>query len=229
MASPLETVVLDSAGVSPLTIQSGTVYHLDALDPGLAARRPTWATGVEADGGVLVVDPPYDDAVMTASVQIVPGVGHEGRRARRARRAHAEAAGVLGRRGPDGLACTYTPANAPRDAYTFYVKLAEYDGAPPTRPAHGRAGLHGSLNNKPVVKLKLTRRPFFYAPEIATVTDDFSTNTIANYTFDTGGGTLSVSGGQLVPSSNAEKRLYRNLGGYDGRGQNSTTPRSRSS
>jgi hypothetical protein len=215
MASPLETVVLDSAGVSPLTIQSGTVYHLDALDPGLAARRPTWATGVEADGGVLVVDPPYDDAVMTASVQIVPASDTKDA-ALAALNALTLKLQECSASGPDGLACTYTPANA-STTYTFYVKLAEYDGAPPLDPRTVEGYM--TLNNQPTVKLKLTRRPFFYAPEIATITDDFSTNTIANYTFDSGPGTLSVSGGQLVPSSNIDKLLYRSVGGYDGAGK----------
>jgi hypothetical protein len=215
MASPLETVVLDSAGVSPLTIQSGTVYHLDALDPGLAARRPTWATGVEADGGVLVVDPPYDDAVMTASVQIVPATDTKDA-ALAALNALTLKLQECSASGPDGLACTYTPANA-STTYTFYVKLAEYDGAPPLDPRTAEGYM--TLNNQPVVKLKLTRRPFFYAPEIATVTDDFSTNTIGNYTFDVGSGTISVSGGVLVPSATGEKRFCRNLGGYDAAGK----------
>lgn len=46
------------------------------------------------------------------------------------------------------------------------------------------------------------------------VTDDFSSNTIGNYTFDAGGGTLAVSGGQLVPSSTAEKRFVRSDRAY---------------
>jgi hypothetical protein len=51
------------------------------------------------------------------------------------------------------------------------------------------------------------------------VTDDFAANTIANYTADLGSGTLSVSGGQLVPSSTTDKRYYRNTGGYDSAGR----------
>lgn len=52
------------------------------------------------------------------------------------------------------------------------------------------------------------------------IVDDFSVDSIADYTFDSGDGTLSVSGGQLVPSSTAEKRLYHSGRGYtynDGR------------
>jgi hypothetical protein len=46
------------------------------------------------------------------------------------------------------------------------------------------------------------------------VADDFSVDSIADYTFDAGAGTLSVSGGQLVPSTTAEKRLYHSARGY---------------
>ena len=40
--------------------------------------------------------------------------------------------------------------------------------------------------------------------------DDFSSNTIADYVFDVGSGTLSVSGGELVPSDTADKRFWHN-------------------
>ncbi len=46
------------------------------------------------------------------------------------------------------------------------------------------------------------------------IADDFGTNTIADYTFDAGGGTLSVSNGGLVLSSTAEKRLFHSAKGY---------------
>lgn len=42
------------------------------------------------------------------------------------------------------------------------------------------------------------------------VVDSFVTDSIAFYTFDTGAGTLSVTGGQLVPSSTVQKRAIRN-------------------
>lgn len=46
------------------------------------------------------------------------------------------------------------------------------------------------------------------------IADDFSTDTIADYTLDAGSGTLSVSGGQLVPSSTAAKRARHTGRGY---------------
>lgn len=41
-------------------------------------------------------------------------------------------------------------------------------------------------------------------------TDAFGSNTIANYTFDEGSGTLAIASGTLNPSSTALKRLYKN-------------------
>jgi hypothetical protein len=46
------------------------------------------------------------------------------------------------------------------------------------------------------------------------VADDFSVDSISDYTFDAGAGTLSVSGGQLVPSTTAEKQLHHSARGY---------------
>ena len=46
------------------------------------------------------------------------------------------------------------------------------------------------------------------------IIDDFAANSIADYTFDEGNGTLSVSGGQLVPSSTGNKRARHTARGY---------------
>lgn len=47
------------------------------------------------------------------------------------------------------------------------------------------------------------------------IRDDFATNTIADYTFDAGAGTVSVSGGTLLPSTTAAKRLIHTGRGYN--------------
>lgn len=222
MSSPLETVVLDSLGASPLTLQSGdpggsVVYSLEDLDLGLAARRPNWIGGAGADGQLLPQDPPYDDAVMTATVQVFPATDSKDA-AYAAVQALTLKLQECSASGPDGLACTYTAANS-SNTYTFYVKLAEFDGAMPLTPTTPEGWM--TLNNRPTVKLRLTRRPFFYLPEIGTVTDDFSSNTIANYTFDSGAaGNVAVTGGVLDAAANfaTENRMIRTLGGYDGAG-----------
>lgn len=59
--------------------------------------------------------------------------------------------------------------------------------------------------------LTFTAAPYWRTPWRGTITDDFSTDSIAagTYAFDVGAGTLAVSGGQLVPSDTAVKGLYR--------------------
>jgi hypothetical protein len=56
--------------------------------------------------------------------------------------------------------------------------------------------------------------PYFRGLPFMEVVDDFSTNTIANYTFDSGAGTIAISGGQLVPSSTATKVFYHSVSPY---------------
>jgi hypothetical protein len=72
----------------------------------------------------------------------------------------------------------------------------------------------------PVV-VTLKAKPFGRGPVVQSVTDDFSTDNIAAgvYAQDAGVTGLSVSGGQLVPASTGEKRMYRQTGGVDGAGK----------
>jgi hypothetical protein len=63
--------------------------------------------------------------------------------------------------------------------------------------------------------LVFTCGPYLRGLPVDQTSDDYSTNTIADYTFDAGAGTLSVSGGQLVPSSTAEKRIIHTATPYD--------------
>lgn len=73
----------------------------------------------------------------------------------------------------------------------------------------------GWLVRAPRFIVTLTCDPFLHGAWLQTITDDFSANTIANYTFDAGAGTLAVSGGQLVPSDVTSKRIYYNAASAD--------------
>jgi hypothetical protein len=208
--SIFETVVLDSAGASPLTVQSGTVYDLEQFDPGIAQRRPTWAGGPEADGSLLVVDPPYDDAQGTMTLRIMPAVDTMD--------AALTALGTLigklqecSAAGPDGLACTWTPANATK-TWTIYLKLAELDGPPPIE-VNGE--LAGWFLAKPLVKVRFVRAPALEAPPVDTVTEAFGSDTIANFTADAGAvGNVAITGGVMDAAANltTENRLVRTAG-----------------
>jgi hypothetical protein len=62
------------------------------------------------------------------------------------------------------------------------------------------------------VTLKFEARPYGRgAEQTPSITDDFSTDGIASgvYAFDLGAGTLTVTGGQLAPTSTAQKQMYR--------------------
>jgi hypothetical protein len=67
----------------------------------------------------------------------------------------------------------------------------------------------GYFSDPPLVEVPFSFdcKPFGYGDWVGTLTDDFSTDTIGNYTFDSGSG-LAVSGGHLVPSSTTVQQLY---------------------
>lgn len=97
-------------------------------------------------------------------------------------------------------------------SYAQYFELLATDGA--RIEDWGHRAEDASPAYSTVMSITALCAPYLVGDSM-TVWDDFSTNTITDYTFDTGGGTLSVSGGQLVPSSTATKRFYHSARGYD--------------
>jgi hypothetical protein len=96
---------------------------------------------------------------------------------------------------PDGLASSFLELAGP-GAYT-----ASYD---PQMLAQSQAmRVQISFPVLPLVQ---------WAP--MTIGDGFAIDSIADYTFGTGSGTLAVSGGRLVPSSTSEKELYHSARSY---------------
>jgi hypothetical protein len=81
----------------------------------------------ESDGQLLVEDPPYDDAAMTATVQVYPGSSTQDA-ALAALNALTLKLQECSATGPDGLG-VHLHGGDSSNTYTFYVKLAEYDGA----------------------------------------------------------------------------------------------------
>ncbi|MDQ3934162.1 MAG: hypothetical protein M3340_05975 [Actinomycetota bacterium] len=106
-----------------------------------------------------------------------------------------------------GIPCVCTPAGSTKTV-TFYVLSGEIPDLPRTHEA-------GWFAQAPSLEFKLVARPFGYGEWVETIVDGFSINSIGDYTFDTGSGTLAVSGGQLVPSSTSEKALYRSAEGLE--------------
>lgn len=90
----------------------------------------------------------------------------------------------------------------------FYADIVNATLAFPDK--HGTVyGVEGDVG------LTLEAIPDFYGEETENVTDDFSVDSIASYSFDEGSGTLAVSGGKLSPTNTARKRLYHLAETYD--------------
>jgi hypothetical protein len=197
---------LEGLVVDGLALNDATNFALESLEMPAPAKSWEWVKASDGDGAILARPPLYENREVTARVRVV-------------QLATADLAlaklGTLndklqeGEHNPAGITLAWTPADSTK-TLTAYVLGGEVTGLPIT--AQGDDA--GWFARSPVVTIKLTCKPFLYGAEITDFLDDFSTNTIGNYTFDNGAGTLSVSGGQLVPSSTAIKRLRHN-GAYD--------------
>lgn len=214
MPSALETIVLDSAGASPLTLQSGTVYDLLSYDPGVAQARPTWTQSVEQDGALLVTDPPLDNVDMRVTVQIIPTVDTKDA-AEAAKDVLAMKLRECSAAGPDGIACTLTKANS-STTNTFYAVKGEFTPDSEALDAKDPDGFM-RLNNKPTVSFVLTRKPYFYWPEMGNQSDTFGFNSIGNYTADTGAtGNVSITGGVMQGAANVSTgNAFARTAGWD--------------
>lgn len=200
MTAANESLIFNGTELNALT---GSPYALAEFNPGIAKLRPEWATGADADGAVLVRgdETKYDNAQITGKLAILDP-------------SRDTANNLIGafidlcqeaRKNAGGIPIVWTPANSTK-SLTGYVLAGEIQELPIDVEA-----ILGGLWQPTFV---LDRKPFWYGAENGNVTDNFATNSIANYSFDAGSGTLSISGGQLVPSSTAAKRLYLSSGNY---------------
>lgn len=195
-----EGLVLNGLDLNP----GAGPYWLRELHMPPPVKRQEWTQGGDADGSTLVRDPLFENRQITGTLEIVDST-RDG--------ANTDVAAVVAmleeaELNAGGIPLVWTPSNGTR-SLTAYVLSGQLGEIPQTIES-------GYFATPPLIELPFSFdcKPFLYGAEINSVTDDFSSNTIANYSFDAGGGTLSVTGGQLVPSSTAEKRLYYNPTGY---------------
>lgn len=193
-----ESVVLDG-----LELNDGTVFSVSELNLPPPPRLVEWVRSADSDGSLLSREPPADNREGVITLWVAQQASKD--------LALAKIAQITDKlteaqRNPTGIALVWTPADSTLSV-TARVLYGEITDLP-------IAWDSGWMNSAPIVHIKLTMAPFFEGTEIGDLTDDFSTNTIANYTADTGGGTISVSGGVLVPSSTAEKRLIHTSSAY---------------
>lgn len=175
-------------------------WRIESLEFAPAPRQPQWIKSQDSDGGLLVQDPVTDLAEMTFRLRMVAGFTHD------------QALANILALSEKAASCSEDPAgvglvNVPHDSsksVTYRALLGEITDLP--RDVSG--GDIGWFIRRPVVTLRLTCHPFGELPALANISDTFATDTLGNYTFGVGSGTLAISGGLLVPSSTAEKELY---------------------
>lgn len=199
----LEVFTLDG-----LSLTNGSPFEIaDTPEFVPAPLRAEWVGGPDVDGAALLEDPHADNCVFTIPLRI-------------SQQTTADlAAGYLGdlldklggasRNGSDGIDLVWTPKDWTR-SFTATVLLGEVIGL----PLDSRGVQMGWLVRSPVLTVRLTCKPFLYGDWLDTITDAFGSNTIANYTLDAGAGTLSISGGVLVPSSTSDKYLIHTSSPY---------------
>lgn len=193
-----ESLVLDG-----LELNDGTVFAVGELSFPPAPRLVEWVRSADSDGSLLAREPPADNREGTVTLWVAQQATKD---LALAKLAQITDKLTEAQRNPTGIALVWTPADSTLSV-TGMVLYGEIVELPMSWES-------GWMNSAPTAHIKLTMAPFFEGVEIGDLTDDFSTNTIANYTLDTGGGTVSVSGGVLVPSSTAEKRLIHTSSAY---------------
>jgi hypothetical protein len=183
-------------------------WTLEALEVPPPGKRMEWTQGADADGALLLRDPLTENRVVTARVRVDQAASMDD-----ALEQVHELVALLedAETRVHGLPLHWTPAESTRTG-TFQVLAGEIVELP-VEPTGQNAGW---LQRTPVLTVRMTCAPFMEAAPLADISDDFATNSLGDYLFDTGAGTLSVSGGQLVPSTIAtEKRLTHAASPYD--------------
>jgi hypothetical protein len=168
----------------------GTNWDLIEFDFGVSRKRYEWVTGADADGSALVRDPLHENVEMTATLQASEQASMTA--------ALAQVAEIVAKleeceRHENGLAGVHIAADG-TESNTARVLSGEVVGLPVTIDS-------GWFVKRPTIQIVMHRKPYWYGSEVGTVTDDFSTDTIANYTLDDGTGTLAITGGVLTVTS----------------------------
>lgn len=202
----LEAFVIDG-----LSLTDGAPFEaVDAPAFAPGALRPDWVGGPDVDGAVLLEDPYADNAVLTLKLRVAQqatadlAAGYIGQL--------ADKLGAASRNDSTGIDLVWTPKDW-TTSFTMVVLLGEINGV----VMDSRGADMGWLVRSPVLVVKLTCRALMYGPWLDVFGDSFATDTITpgtTYAFDAGAGTLTVSGGVLVPSSTTEKRLIHTASPY---------------
>jgi hypothetical protein len=201
-------MTLEAFTLDGLSLSNGSPFEVaDTPEFTPAPMRADWVGGPDTDGAILLEDPHADNSVFTIPLRVSQqttadlAAGYLGQL--------LDKLGAASRNGSTGIDLVWTPKDWTK-SFTATVLLGEVAGL----PLDSRGAVMGWLVRSPVITVRLTCKPFLYGDWMDTITDAFGSNTIANYTLDAGAGTLSISGGVLVPSSTADKYLIHTSSPY---------------
>jgi hypothetical protein len=152
-------VINDLEGIlfGDFDVNDGERYSIESLTFKPAEAKPQWADNADADGAVLVQEPHYTNAYFELQIRVEPAADSD---------QALEAVGDLldavhaAKRTTGGLPIPWTPNGATR-TYTWYCLLGELEEL----PIESNGELAGWFFDSPVVKVKLTCRPFGYGEE----------------------------------------------------------------
>ncbi len=152
MPSDLEQIIIGAVDVN-----DQVTFSLEALAFTPAEKKAKWAENPNADGPVLVEESRYGPAYFEMQIRVIPAASTD---------AALTALALLTdelqecERLEDGNETLWTP-NQASTQYTAYAVLGEFEEIPTTVDGE----LAGWFIESPVVRVKLTCRPFLYRPE----------------------------------------------------------------
>jgi|GEM_PF-5192680 len=148
---------LEGILIGELDVNDGIRYSVESFVFKPAEAKPQWADNADSDGAVLVQEPHYTNAYFELQIRVEPARDQD---------EALEAVGDLldaihsAKRTPGGLPIPWTP-NASTRTYTWYALLGELEEL----PTELNGDLAGWFIDSPVVKVKMTCRPFGYGDE----------------------------------------------------------------
>jgi hypothetical protein len=205
LSPPSPSTSQESLVLIDLELNDGVIYGLKEIHMPPPTKRQEWVTGGDQSGGLLPRDPLFDNRQITGVVEIAADsrdAASEYARAISERLEEAE------KHGDDGVPLIRT-APGTTSSKTFYVLSGTIGDVPMTMES-------GYYATTPLIEVPFTFdcKPFAYGDWIDTVLDSFTTDTLANYTFTAGAGTMQITGGDLLPTNTATKRFYYNVPGF---------------
>lgn len=173
-------------------------WRLESFEAPPPAKRAEWAQGADVDGASLVRDPLFENRSISMRLRLAQQTSMDDALA---------AISSLSKKieeceqQPEGLPLVWTPADS-STYITFYVLTGQISDVPVSMSGDDV----GWFQRSPVVNVQLTCKPFGYGAS-SDIIDDFSVDTLADYTFDSGSGTVNITGGQIVPTDTTQKRM----------------------